>query len=162
MDTLTDIFNSICLPHTRIIKRLYGELDPQTGRPFNPFGDYSLITFLNVDHFMDYMRDYFRLTPDGLFEVLNYRYVNNDRSSAIIATFRFTATQIKTSEDIEKPSEYHENGLSELTTPVLYPRPSSIDVIEATQIVSIGSFAIYLNKQGKISCLEFFYEYKPN
>lgn len=185
-------FLSMCVPELRVIKRIYGKVDPLTGKPRNPLGNFSYLEINGINQVL-YMADrFFQAAPDGILETGTHRSCNTNKATVLVSTFKFRGTLIEEmpTNQIESSSipptadavdiETTEIG-GELVPLVKRSRPnpsplgaqypssesesdiggvvSGAGIFQTKTIHSVGSLAMYLNDEGKVYCLEFFYEY---
>lgn len=180
-------FLSMCVPELRVIKRIYGKVDPLTGKPRNPLGNFSYLEINGINQVL-YMADrFFQAAPDGILETGTHRSCNTNKATVLVSTFKFRGTLIEevptshlessTSGDATIPDGSESGG--ELVPSAKKPRlspslsgqyhssESETDggaaggggIFQTKTIHSVGSLAMYLNDEGKVYCLEFFYEY---
>ena len=96
-------FLSHCVKDFKIIKRVYGKADPITGKPKNPFGDFSYLEINGIEQVI-YMADrFFNAAPDGIFEVQSQRSCNTNKATVLVGTFKFKGTLIEETPSTELP-----------------------------------------------------------
>ncbi len=202
-------FLSLCTPQFKIIKRVYGKVDPLTGKPRNPFGNFSYLEINGINQVVYMAERFFNAAPDGVFETGTHRSCNTQKATVLVSTFKFRGTLIEETPTSHADSAHRPSGNSstfagtgtagdttggddstqdgeagELVPSAkrtrLNPaaeRSSSgspyttesedvsiagtggMGVFQTKPVHSVGSLAMYLNEEGKVSCLEFFYEY---
>jgi hypothetical protein len=187
-----DKFLSMCVPDLRFISRIYGKLNPLSGKPKNPLGDFSYLEVNGIPQVLYMTERFFISTPDGVIETGKHRCYTTNKATVLIATYNFKGTLIDdavashisdllpTTPDLD-PEPRHRPKLSSHTASLcahsasksnscffadtgissLNNKPSCepAAVFQTENIQSIGTLAMYLNDDGKVYCVEFFYEY---
>jgi hypothetical protein len=201
LDEYKTRFLSQCTPQFKIIKRVYGKVDPMTGKPRNPFGNFNYLEINGINQVLYMAERFFNAAPDGVFETGTHRCCNTPKAKVLVSTFKFRGTLIEeqpsSQMDLASGSSYSANGdavsgdsgegelvpaskrsrlnpsESDRTSPYTTESedsqsilgmtstaiPSGVGMFQTKAVHSVGSLAMYLNDEGKVTCLEFFYEY---
>ena len=154
---LRRLFSEYCSPDCIVLKRIYESKKPKTKNPKNYFGRYST-TSMELSTFCDYSRSFDAIVPDSVMEVGHHRSCYEREVSVFMSAFYYNGTIIATDSNLVETDEKtgkvkSVRDVEQQRTPHTALAPSRI-----TEFKAQGSMAMYI-RNGKIYCLEFFYEF---
>lgn len=159
---LRHIFQEYCTPNCTVLKHVYSSANPKTKNPKNYFGKYSTAS-MDIHTFAEYSRNFDVIVPDSIMEVNNHRSCYEREVSVFMSAFKYVGTIITPDSQLAEPDKSGNikevKSKEHIQNPAVRPAQSCYQEHQVKAFESQGSLALYVNKEGLIYCMEFFYEF---
>lgn len=154
---LRRIFREYCTPDCQVIKHVYSSTNPKTKNPKNYFGKYSTAT-MDIGTFAEYSKNFDLIVPDSIMDVHNHRSCYEREVSVFMSAFTYNGTIIVQDSQLAEPDQNGQiNGVKSKEDPKKLQLCYQEGQVKPFN--SQGSMGLYVNKDGLIYCIEFFYEF---
>lgn len=119
----------------------------------NHFGNFSKLKALNVQNWIESVKNISHLSPDGIVSIEKYDFIGNNDDPAFITYWKYSGTII--SEESKFITSDEDGNMTCMES--LYQRPLQSKVLKPFLIV--GSTVFRKNKSDKIQTIEFCYSF---
>jgi hypothetical protein len=158
-DRLQECLRQICIKDAKVNLNIYNVKDFQKGKktPTNHFGDFQTAN-LNLNDFISLQESMNTIVPDGFMELTSSKCCfESTGSSVYISCFQMKGTIISTDSRIAT------GDVKGNLVRILAPNPAILKSSSLSKyskpFVAEGSMVMYRNESGKMTGIEFYYEF---